>query len=202
MCILHHRVARVRGLVLSSARLMIHYRVVRTRILMVFQTCPKIFCLASRRPTTCTGSLLRPWCLLLALANLSAVRIHVAASCGRPLFGRTHSGPSHCAIVSLITANTVALVQRRLCCCIMFPASTNSAYSVPGNPLIISTCLGAASAVFAMLLRRKQLTLCPCVEQWRSFCCANSPRKATGPRPVALQILCSICIMLHYGFRI
>ena len=162
---------------------------------MVSQTCPKRFCLVSRRPTTYIESLLRPWCLLLALASLLAVKIHVAASCGRPLSGRTHSGTSHCATVSLITANTVVLVRRKLCCCIMFPASTNSACNVPGNPLIISTCLGAASAAFAMPLPRRQLILCPCVEQWHSFCCASSPRKATGPRPVALQILCYICIM-------
>ena len=199
MCILHHRVARVRGLVLSSTRLMIHYRVVRTRILMVFQTCPKIFCLASRRPTTCIGSLLRPWCLLLALANLSAVRIRVAASCGRPLFGRTHSdsGPSrcghsvfdHCQYGGSRPKKTLLLhnVPSFDKLCLQCPGESSDHQHLP---------LGPPSAVFAMPLPRKQLILYPCVERWRSFCCANSPRKATGPRPVALQILCSICIML------
>ena len=174
---------------------MIHCHVVRMRTLMACQTCPRRFSLVSRRQTTSTGSLLRPWCLLPVLASLLAVRTHITASCGRLLSGKTHWGTFACAAVSLITANMVVLVPRRLCCCIIFPALTNSACSAPGNPLIINTCLGAASADFAMPPLRRPLTRCPSVAQWRSCCFASSPSRATGLHLVVLQIRCSICIM-------
>ena len=95
--------ARARELASFNAMPTIRCRVVRMPALTAYQTCPKHYSLVFRRPTSCIRSRLQPWCLPVVLASLSAARIRITVSCGRPLPGRMRYATSRCAAVSSTT---------------------------------------------------------------------------------------------------